>query len=176
MDIILVILGIVLLALGRKLFWLFVGGVGFVAGLTLTTQLLGEQPFWVILLIAALAGLIGSVMAVFLQRLMIAVAGFLAAGYVLVSLLGYFGLELGNLSWLVFLIGGACGAILASLVFDWAVVVLSALSGATLIVQGLAAMVPGFESSLNGLLILVLFFVGIVIQTGFFGKVRTETA
>ena len=88
MDIILVILGVVLLALGRKLFWLFVGGVGFVAGLTLTTQLLGEQPFWVILLVAALAGLVGSVMAVFLQRLMIAVAGFLAAGYVLVSLLG----------------------------------------------------------------------------------------
>jgi hypothetical protein len=170
MDIILILLGVVLLALGRRLFWLFVGVVGFVAGLHLATQLLGEQPSWVILLVAVLAGLVGSVLAVFLQRLMIAVAGFLAAGYVLVSLLGYFGFELGNLAWLAFLIGGICGAILASLVFDLAVVILSALSGATLIVQGLAALVEGFEPSLNGLLILVLFFVGIAIQTGFLGK------
>jgi hypothetical protein len=170
MEIFLIILGVVLLALGRRLFWLFVGVVGFVAGLNLASELLVEQPFWVILLVALLAGLIGSLLAVFLQRLMIAVAGFLAAGYVLVSLLGYFGLELGALTWLPFLIGGVCGAILASLVFDWALIILSALSGATLMVQGLAATVPGFEPSLNGFLILILFLVGIAIQTGFLSK------
>jgi hypothetical protein len=170
MDIILILLGIVLLTLGRRLFWFFVGVVGFVAGLTLATQYLAEQPFWVILLAAVLAGLIGSTLGVFLQRLMISVAGFLAAGYVLVSLLGYFGVDLGNLTWLAFLVGGICGAILASLVFDLALVILSALSGATLIVQGLAAIVPGFAPTLNGFLILMLFFVGIAIQTGFLGK------
>lgn len=170
MDIILILLGIILLALGRRLFWFFVGVVGFVAGLTLATKLLAEQEFWVILLVAVLAGLVGSVLGVFLQRLMIGLAGFLAVGYVLVSLLGYFGFDMGNLTWLAFLVGGVCGAILASLVFDLALVILSALSGATLMVQGLAAQVPGFEPSLNGFLILLLFFVGIAIQTGFMGK------
>jgi hypothetical protein len=176
MDIIFIILGVVLIALGRRLFWLFVGVVGFVVGLNLAAQLVGEQPFWVILLLALLAGLLGSVLAVFLQRLMIAVAGFLAAGYVLLSLLGYFGVELGNLAWLGFLVGGVCGAILASLVFDWALVILSALLGATLMVQGLSETVPGFEPSLNGLLILVLFFVGIAIQTGYISRGRTRHA
>jgi hypothetical protein len=170
MDIILILLGVVLLALGRRLFWFFVGAVGFVAGLNLAAELLSEQPFWVILLVALLAGLVGSVLAVFLQRLMIAVAGFLAAGYVLVSLLGYFGVEVGALAWLAFLIGGVFGAILASVVFDWALLILSALLGATLMVQGLSATVPGFEPSLNGLLILVLFFVGIAIQAGFLSR------
>jgi hypothetical protein len=170
MDIILILLGLVLLSLGRRMFWFFVGVVGFVAGLKLAMQLLGEQPFWVILLVAVVAGLIGSVLALLLQRLMIAVAGFLAAGYVLVSLLGYFGADLGGLGWLAFLIGGVCGAILASLVFDLALVVLSTLTGATLMVQGLSATVEGFEPPLNGLLILVLFFVGIAIQTGFLSR------
>ena len=170
MDIILIVLGIVLLALGRKLFWLFVGAVGFVAGLNLAAHLFTDQPTWVILVIALLAGLVGSVLATFLQRFMVAAAGFLAAGYVLVSLLGYFGLEFGNLTWLIFLAGGVCGAILATLVFDVALVVLSALSGATLLVQGLAGTVEGFSPTLNGLLILVLFFVGLAIQSGFLGK------
>lgn len=170
MDIILIILGTVLLALGRRLFWLFVGAVGFVAGLNLATHFFSDQPTWVILLGALLAGLVGSVLAAFLQRLMVGAAGFLAAGYVLVHLLGYFGLEFGNLTWLAFLAGGVCGAILASLVFDISLVVLSALSGATLMVQGLSGLVEGFSPTLNGLLILVLFFVGIAIQSGFMGK------
>jgi len=47
MDIILIILGTVLLALGRRLFWLFVGAVGFVAGLNLATHFFSDQPTWV---------------------------------------------------------------------------------------------------------------------------------
>lgn len=170
MDILLIILGILLLTLGRRLFWLFVGAVGFVAGLNLAAHLFTDQPTWVILVLALLAGLVGSVLATFLQRFMVAAAGFLAAGYVLVNLLGYFGIEFGNLAWLVFLAGGVCGAILASLVFDVALMILSALSGATLMVQGLSATVEGFSPTLNGLLILVLFFVGLAIQSGFLSK------
>ena len=43
-DVLYGIIGIVLLTLGRRLFWLFVAGVGFAVGLQLAQQYLGTQP------------------------------------------------------------------------------------------------------------------------------------
>src|SRR3990172_7787956 len=81
------ILGAILLILGRKLFWIFVGAIGFLVGFNPAAQYLAEQPIWVILLIAIVAGIIGSVLAVVLQRVATLVAGFLAGGYLTVQLL-----------------------------------------------------------------------------------------
>jgi hypothetical protein len=164
------LLGGTLLVLGRKLFWLLVGVVGFIGGLNLAPLFVPDQPAWVILIVALLAGLLGSVLAVFLQRIMVALAGFVAAGYVLVLLLDRFQVDLGGIGWLAFLLGGALGAVLASVTFDWALVILSSLTGAALFVDGLTRLVPGFEATLSGLLVLILFFVGIAIQVSFFGK------
>jgi hypothetical protein len=43
-QIVTILVGIVVLIAGRRLFWLFVGVVGFVAGLSLAFQLLADQP------------------------------------------------------------------------------------------------------------------------------------
>ncbi|MBU0995150.1 MAG: hypothetical protein KJ737_21860 [Proteobacteria bacterium] len=72
------IIGIMLLALGRKLFWLFIGCVGFVAGLQMAQQYFGLQPAWMNWLVAAVFGLTGAFVAVFFQTIAIGFGGFAA--------------------------------------------------------------------------------------------------
>jgi len=54
-----IVLGIILLLFGRKLFWFFVGVIGFLTGVLLATHYLQGQPEWVILIIALIAGVLG---------------------------------------------------------------------------------------------------------------------
>ncbi len=159
MDIVRILAGIVLLTLGRKLFWLFVGVAGFVFGFVLATQFLSGQPDWVVLVIALVAGLVGVLFALFLQRLAVGVAGFIAGGYILINLLNALGWQTGQLVWLPFVIGGIIGAVLVLILFDWALIILSSLTGATLIVQTLH-----FGSLIMALAFIVLLVVGIMIQ------------
>jgi hypothetical protein len=70
------IVGAALLVFGRKLFWLFVAGIGFIAGLNVATSYLKGSPQWLILLLALVAGLIGALLAVFAQSIAIGIAGF----------------------------------------------------------------------------------------------------
>jgi hypothetical protein len=100
MDIARIVVGIALLTLGRKLFWLFVGVAGFVLGFGLATQFLRGQPDWIVLVIALVAGLVGVLLALFLQRLAVGVAGFIAGGYILINLLNALGWQTGEVSWL----------------------------------------------------------------------------
>ena len=47
-NIFLALLGLALLVLGWKLFWLFVGVMGFAAGLQAAQIYFGPQPFWLL--------------------------------------------------------------------------------------------------------------------------------
>jgi hypothetical protein len=153
------LIGAALLAFGRKLFWLFVAGVGFIVGLNLATSYLRGSPQWLILLLALLAGLIGALLAVFAQSIAIGIAGFVAGGYILVTLLGLIGFNPNQFSWLLYLVGGIIGAVLAYVVFDWALIILSSLAGAAMITEAFhLAGTTGFLAY-AGLLI-----VGILIQ------------
>jgi len=154
-----VLVGAALLTLGRKLFWLFVAGIGFVAAITLATRLLHNQPEWLIIVLALFAGLIGALLAVFLERLAIGIAGFLAGGYFALSLVEALGFQVGPVSWLPFVIGGILGAILVITLFDWALILLSSLTGASLIAQSLPLAPP-----IRILLFAIVLIVGIVIQ------------
>lgn len=155
-----VVIGLALLVLGRKLFWLFVGAVGFGAGMILVGQFFGGQSEAVQLVIALLAGMIGAVLAIFLQRIAVGLAGFVVGGYLALSLVRAFSVSIGDIAWLPFLIGGIAGAVLLALVFEWAIIFLSSLTGALLIVQGY-----DFGQPLATLLFVVLFFFGFAIQT-----------
>jgi hypothetical protein len=131
-----VLAGFAILLFGRQLFWLFVGVVGFIVAFELASQFLADQPEWIILLIALLAGVIGAVLSVFVQYGVVAVTGFLAGGFLAQSLLR--GLEATPpdwLLWLALIIGGLLGAILVLVVFDWALILLSSITGATMLVQ-----------------------------------------
>jgi hypothetical protein len=128
-------LGIVLVLAGRRLFWLAVGVGGFVAGLLVADRLLRLDPWWVKFVVALLAGLFGALVAVFLQRLVVALGGFVAGGWLAIEVWRLAGQDTGGLAWVFFFLGGIAGAILAALLFELALMAVSSLLGAVLIVD-----------------------------------------
>jgi hypothetical protein len=159
------IVGLCLLCLGQRLFWFFVGAAGFVAGLVVGQELLQGQAEWIVLVVAIVAGIIGALLAIFLQKLAIGVAGFLFGGFLAMSLALGFGAN--SFVWPAFALGGIVGAILVWLVFDWALILLSSLAGATLVVGSFA-----LERGAEALLFVALFIAGIAIQGMQRGRTR----
>ena len=158
LSIVSLLLGVALLVAGRKLFWLFVGAAGFVAGLQLATQF-WHGPEIMAILIGLVVGVVFALLAIVLQGVAIGVAGFLAGGYVLTVLAGMLGLNQGSLSWVIYLIGGIIGVLLVIFLFDWALITLSSLAGASLITQGIP-----LAAGIAGVVFLALVILGVVIQ------------
>jgi hypothetical protein len=161
MDTLRILMGAVVLVLGRKLYWLFVGAVGFVLGFALATRFLSGGSQWVILVIALAAGLLGALLAAFLQQAAIAVAGLIGGGYAGFILAGMIGWDAGRLVWVPVIIGGILGVVLVVALFEWALIILSSLTGAGLIVEA-----TQFRAPIAGLLFVALLVVGIGIQAG----------
>ena len=141
--------GIVLLVFGRRLFWLFVGAAGFVAGFEMAQQYLALQPDWLIWGVGILCGFIGILLAIFFQRLAVGLGGFAAGGYIALYLVSLMGAA--AIYW-VYLVGGIIGAVLMYLLFDWALILLSSTAGASLIVQSFQ-WAPPYQLLLYGALI-----------------------
>jgi hypothetical protein len=131
------IVGALLLFFGRRLFWLFVAGAGFVIGMQLTPVLLPHQTEVVVFAVAIFLGISGALIAILFQELAIAVAGFLF-GANLCSILfhQYFaGPEAASLFWIAVGIGGILGAVLMVGFFDWILILFSSLQGAHFILS-----------------------------------------
>lgn len=129
-----VALAVSLLMLGRRLYWLFVAVVGFVVTLGLVTEYIDPEPNWVTLALSVGIGLFGALLAVFLQKLAVALAGFGAAAYLAYEVAGRMLLDV-NAATVAALVAGVLGALFASLLFDWALILLSSLAGAVLLVD-----------------------------------------
>ncbi len=157
------LLGVVLLVAGRRIFWLLVAGIGFVIGLALATQLLPGSSDAVSLVIALAAALLGAVVAMFAQKAAIGVVGFLGGGWLALRLLALVSLNVGDLAWLVFIVAGILGVLLLSALFEWGLVLLSALIGANLLVNTLSRVWP-VPADLASILFLIVFGVGVLIQ------------
>lgn len=168
-----ILAGGLLLVLGRKLFWLFVAILGFAAGLTVAARLFHVQPEWLQLVTGLAVGILGALLAYFLEKVAIAVAGFLGGAYIAtslaISLAGNMGQQGDVLSWVFFIVGGIVGAVLAVMLFDWALIILSSLAGALLVMEGLKLTGP-----VGWLIALGLFIVGIVIQSRINGPPRRK--
>jgi hypothetical protein len=132
-----VFLGAMLMIQGRKIYWLFVGGLGFLVTLLLFDPVYSGMSERTALIIAVIVALIGAALAIFLQRLAIYVGGFLGGGYLLVLAFELFGARLGGLNFFIFLLGGIVGALIVSSAFDRALIFFSSVIGAAMIVQTL---------------------------------------
>lgn len=168
LAIITVILGLTALTSGRRLFWLFVGVIGFAVGFQYAPLLFDVQSRALLLVLALVLGIGGALLAVFFQKFAVSLAGFAAGGYIAMHLLELFELGSGPLPWLPYAIGGVIGAILMVAVFDWALIFISSLAGASMIVHALS-LSPFAES----LLFFVLAIFGILLQARMF---RQSTA
>lgn len=154
-----VLIGIVILFFGRKLFWLCVAAVGFAVGVEIAPQLVNEPSSVLALLVALAFGVLGALLALFLQKIAIAVLGFLAGGKLASAIAAAFFVQYAQYSTIIFVAGGIIGAILLLAVFDWALIVVSSFIGAYLIQS--AILLPPTGSTL---VFVGLAIVGIVVQ------------
>src|SRR5216684_1820540 len=153
------LIGAVILLFGRKLFWLCVAAVGFAAGVEIAPHLVNEPSPLLALAIALVLGLIGALLALFLQKVAIAVLGFLAGGKLAGAIASAFFVHYGQYSTIIFLGGGIVGAILLLALFDWALIVVSSLIGAHLIQSAVVLPATGSTIVFVGLAV-----VGIIVQ------------
>jgi hypothetical protein len=164
-----IVLGGVLLVLGRKLFWLFVAAVGFAFGVFITPLLLPGLPEWVTLAGGLVLAMVGVVLALTLQKLAIGLAGFIAGGWAATWLLSLLATDGGGFQWLVFIVGGILGAILLATLFEWGLILLSALVGANLVLMGLQQTL-NLSETLTPIALLGLFGLGVLIQARMLGR------
>src|SRR5439155_24821137 len=75
MKILPIVLGVLLLVAGRRLYWLFVGAVGFLIGMRIAERFFPQEGSWQYLLIVVLAGLAGVLLAMVIQRIAVLLAG-----------------------------------------------------------------------------------------------------
>jgi hypothetical protein len=152
------ILGGALLVAGRRLFWLFVGASGFILGFQLTTRFFnGNEAIGI--LVGLGVGVLFGFLAVALQSVAIFVAGFLSGAYIASAAGIMFGLERGPSTWILYVTGGIIGLILVGFLFDWALITLSSLAGASLIAEVFIT-----RQGLASLTFFVLFIAGVLIQ------------
>ncbi len=165
------LIGVVILLFGRRLFWLCVAAVGFAAGVEFAPHFVHEPSTLVLLTVAIVLGFIGALLALFLQKIAIAIAGFLAGGKLAIAMAAAFLVQSAQYYWITFLIGGIIGAILLLVLFDWTLIALSSVVGAYLILGAIALPPSG-----TSILFIALVAVGVIVQASSMRRSRTITA
>jgi Domain of unknown function (DUF4203) len=158
-PIISVIAGAAILLFGRKLFWLFVAALGFAVGLEIAAFFMRDPPLWMTLIIALGLGILGALLAIMLQKLAIALAGFVAGGRLASALLAAFFVNHAHYRGITFVIGGILGALLLLALFDWVLILLSSVEGAHLIGNGIVLPPKGAT-----ILFCALVVIGVIVQ------------
>jgi hypothetical protein len=162
-----VVIGAIVLFFGRKLFWLCVAAIGFAAGFEVAAYLVHQPSPLLAFTFALVLGFIGALLALFLQKVAIAIAGFLAGGKLATAIAAAFFVQHANYSGVVFVIGGIIGAILLLALFDWALIVLSSVVGAHLICRVVALPPAGMT-----ILFIVLVAIGVILQAATLKRIR----
>ena len=165
------LVGVIVLLFGRKLFWLCVAAVGFAAGVEIAPHLVQQPSPLVALTFALVLGFVGALLALFLQKVAIGIAGFVAGGRLALAVAAAFVGDSAQYYWLTFIIGGVVGAILLLILFDWALIFLSSIVGAYLI-QAVVTLPPTGTT----ILFIVLVVVGVLIQAGALRRSRVVVA
>jgi hypothetical protein len=165
--------GIALLFFGRRLFWLFVAVIGFMAGWHLALGGWRHSPAGGRLLLALFAGLLGLVLALVAQKLAVALAGFFIGAYLVAGLLGWQLAALRPGQLLVLVVCGVVAAAVALLLFDLALILYSAVAGASLILDTVHV---ALGAGVRLLLLVLLAAFGAAVQSRWFQRVRVRRA
>jgi len=127
------LVGLALLVLGRRLYWVFVAGVGFVTGLTLAPRLLPHASELTIAVVAVALAVAGALVALLAQAVAVGITGFLAGGAIAALLLRNIAHTSDAVAFAVYVAAGIVGVALSLMLFDSALILLSSLAGAALL-------------------------------------------
>jgi hypothetical protein len=179
LAIVMIVLGIMLLFFGSRLVVLG-AGVGALLGFVILALLPGEQgvflwlalPIGLAILFALGSGLAKGFIAIITWAL-----GALAGAAIVLGVLSMFNINPGLVVSLILAVVGAVAGIGLAMAFkDWAVIILAALVGALLMVNGLERLLPFFTGVFASVSGLVLAGVSIAYQGGTFGGKRKPTS
>lgn len=155
--------GLIALFYGRRIFFLFLGIVGFLVGFFLAQLIVPDAGALVFILVGLVLGVLGAILSKAAPYAVIAVVGFFAGGYALMAVGDMIATLPGFVKFILFVIGGAAGVFLAVKSFDWALVILSSISGAATLAS-IASELIKFGGTIQTILFIVLAVVGIAFQ------------
>lgn len=162
-----IIVGFFELLFGRKLFWAFVAIGGFLGGWFLAPAFFHSLVTWERILIGGALGLLFGLLARRFVRSMVALAGFFFIGTAAVVLLRHLGPHLSSGStsyWIAYIVAGLAGAVLLGVLFDGALIVITAVAGAGAAAIGVVHFVHSHPRWLQVVLFLVLVALGSTYQ------------
>lgn len=156
--------GVALLVVGRKLFWLALGGVGFLAGVWLAGNLLDLSSGLLELGIGLLLGIACTFLAIFAQKIAVALAGFVLGGSAALWAASFFESQLAGQPELLLLgialVGAILGLVIAPALFEASLAAVTSLIGALLIVSSTGVGPPHETWLFVGLLLF-----GLIVQS-----------
>ena len=136
MNTIPIVVGLALLLLGYRYYWLIAGGLGFLFGLNIGSTAASGQVTPGAVMLGLLLGVIAALTAVFITKLTLNIAGFTLGGIVLVQLFANLNWNVGS-TLVTFLLGGLMGLLTAIFAQDLAKILVSAITGAAILVSAL---------------------------------------
>jgi hypothetical protein len=151
------VVGLAVLLLGRRLFWLFVGAAGFAVGLHVAPAVF-DGPEWLVVVAALVLGIVGAVLAIAFQWLAVGLGGFAAGVHGGLAAAAALGLA-GPWLWAAAFAAGIVVAALVLWLWDPVLILLSALVGAAL----LTPLAP-VSSAARPWIFIGLLVVGIAVQ------------
>ncbi len=163
-SLIALIVGGVLLFFGGRYYWLVAGGVGFLFGTSIGSAPDGGVITGSAIAMGLLCGLIAAVASVMVTKFALGITGFLVGGIFMVRFIEAIGWDFGS-TLVAFLIGGTVGFFFVVIAQDWALIFLSVITGAAIVVNQL-----NLDPASANFVYIVLVFVGFGFQ--FFLKRR----
>jgi hypothetical protein len=175
-PLLLIVIGIAVLALGKRLAVLG-AAVGALLGVGLLKLFPGDPGPWITLgvpIALALVGFFGAAFAKGLIDIIVLVLGALAGAAIVLGFLDLFNVDAGLMRWLLAVVGGVVGLILMRRgrkgSQDWGIIILAGLVGALLVTRGLTILLPVLQGVSGTLIVIVLAGVSIAFQGGKLGK------
>lgn len=153
------IAGVVLLVAGRKLIWLLAAVVGFFVGLSLVQAWLPDLGIEARLGLSVLVGLAAAGLVVFVEKVGVGLVGLGVGGLITHWLISHLGYQVDGWLWLLVAVGAAVGWVLSRGAFKLGMAALSAVAGATLVLEAM-----GGGASYQPLILVGLAGVGVLIQ------------
>ena len=160
-SIISLLVGSALLFFGGRYYWLVAGGVGFLFGTNIGSAPDGGVITGSAIAIGMLFGLIAAVASIFVTKFALGISGFVIGGIFMVRLIEALGWDLGS-SLAAFLIGGIFGFVLVIASQEWALIFLSVITGAGIILNTLE-----LDPATSSFIYIVLVITGFLVQIFF---------
>lgn len=157
--------GLVLALVGRHVFWLAVGIVGFLVTYSVVTALLPDLDPLVQTVLAGVVGVVGAIVTLMSLRLVAAIAGALLLGIVGRALFVLYVSDSGW-QWLAFAAGAVLGWVLVRGLFDIGIIVTTALGGGWYVAVGLGSTDVDIAAETTVWIGLGVALLGVAVQTG----------